>query len=33
LSLEEKKTWVESSPTKVFDIDPTSQQVGYFCVT
>jgi DNA-directed RNA polymerase alpha subunit len=33
LSLEEKKTWVESSPTKVFDIDPTSQQVAYFCVT
>ncbi|CAL5378951.1 unnamed protein product [Camellia sinensis] len=27
LSLEEKTNWVESSPTKVFDIDPNTQQV------
>ncbi|XP_002518700.2 DNA-directed RNA polymerases II, IV and V subunit 3 [Ricinus communis] len=27
LSLEEKQSWVESSPTKVFDIDPNTQQV------
>ncbi|KAL4615370.1 DNA-directed RNA polymerases II, IV and V subunit 3-like [Castanea sativa] len=27
LSLEEKRTWIESSPTKVFDIDPVTQQV------
>ncbi|GAB4835077.1 DNA-directed RNA polymerases II, IV and V subunit 3 [Ancistrocladus abbreviatus] len=27
LTLEEKKTWVDSSPTKVFDIDPNTQQV------
>ncbi|KAL7002846.1 DNA-directed RNA polymerases II, IV and V subunit 3 [Sarracenia purpurea var. burkii] len=27
LTLEEKISWVESSPTKVFDIDPTTQQV------
>ncbi|THG21809.1 hypothetical protein TEA_023206 [Camellia sinensis var. sinensis] len=27
LSLEEKTSWVESSPTKVFDIDPNTQQV------
>ncbi|KAK6946066.1 DNA-directed RNA polymerase, insert domain [Dillenia turbinata] len=27
LSLEEKRAWVESSPTKVFDIDPNTQQV------
>ncbi|KAL6013426.1 DNA-directed RNA polymerases II, IV and V subunit 3 [Asimina triloba] len=26
LSLEEKKNWIESSPTKVFDIDPSTQQ-------
>ncbi|GMH23628.1 hypothetical protein Nepgr_025471 [Nepenthes gracilis] len=27
LSLEEKKSWVDSSPTKVFDIDPNTHQV------
>ncbi|KAF8404965.1 hypothetical protein HHK36_009860 [Tetracentron sinense] len=27
LSLEEKRNWIESSPTKVFDIDPNTQQV------
>ncbi|KAH7672285.1 DNA-directed RNA polymerase II subunit RPB3 protein [Dioscorea alata] len=27
LTLEEKRNWVESSPTKVFDIDPNTQQV------
>ncbi|KAI3972174.1 hypothetical protein MKW92_051206 [Papaver armeniacum] len=27
LTLEEKQSWVESSPTKVFDIDPSTQQV------
>ncbi|KAL5788246.1 hypothetical protein ACOSP7_005195 [Xanthoceras sorbifolium] len=27
LTLEEKKAWVESSPTKVFDIDPNTGQV------
>ncbi|XP_072969865.1 DNA-directed RNA polymerases II, IV and V subunit 3-like [Typha angustifolia] len=27
LTLEEKRTWVESSPTRVFDIDPNTQQV------
>ncbi|KAK9286369.1 hypothetical protein L1049_014763 [Liquidambar formosana] len=27
LSLEDKRSWVESSPTKVFDIDPNTQQV------
>ncbi|KAJ9705120.1 hypothetical protein PVL29_003254 [Vitis rotundifolia] len=27
LTLEEKTSWVESSPTKVFDIDPNTQQV------
>ncbi|VAI30684.1 hypothetical protein VPH35_089575 [Triticum aestivum] len=27
LTLEEKQSWVESSPTKVFDIDPVTQQV------
>ncbi|KAJ8763407.1 hypothetical protein K2173_002290 [Erythroxylum novogranatense] len=27
LTIEEKKQWVESSPTKVFDIDPVTQQV------
>ncbi|KAK9690916.1 hypothetical protein RND81_09G163100 [Saponaria officinalis] len=27
LTLDQKKEWVESSPTKVFDIDPNSQQV------
>ncbi|XP_020109766.1 DNA-directed RNA polymerases II, IV and V subunit 3-like, partial [Ananas comosus] len=27
LTLEEKSSWVESSPTKVFDIDPNTQQV------
>lgn len=27
LTLEEKRIWVESSPTKVFDIDPNTQQV------
>ncbi|KAE9613648.1 putative DNA-directed RNA polymerase [Lupinus albus] len=27
LTLEEKKEWVESSPTRVFDIDPVTQEV------
>ncbi|KAI3919540.1 hypothetical protein MKX01_018363 [Papaver californicum] len=27
LTLEEKQNWIESSPTKVFDIDPNNQQV------
>ncbi|KAL7246917.1 hypothetical protein ACSBR2_001931 [Camellia fascicularis] len=27
LPLEDKRNWVESSPTKVFDIDPNTQQV------
>ncbi|XP_077245307.1 DNA-directed RNA polymerases II, IV and V subunit 3-like [Tasmannia lanceolata] len=27
LTLEEKRDWIESSPTKVFDIDPNTQQV------
>lgn len=27
LSLEEKRSWVESSPTKVFDIDEETHQV------
>lgn len=27
LTLEEKQGWVDSSPTKVFDIDAASQQV------
>ncbi|RZS25681.1 hypothetical protein BHM03_00058908 [Ensete ventricosum] len=27
LTLEEKRSWVESSPTKVFGIDPNTQQV------
>ncbi|KAL5707065.1 DNA-directed RNA polymerases II [Ranunculus cassubicifolius] len=27
LSLDDKKAWIESSPTKVFDIDPNSKQV------
>ena len=30
LTLEEKTSWVESSPTKVFDIDPNTQQVSLF---
>lgn len=30
LTLEEKQSWVESSPTKVFDIDPNTGQVGFF---
>lgn len=32
LSLEEKQDWVESSPTKVFELDPATQQVksSYF---
>jgi DNA-directed RNA polymerase II subunit RPB3 len=28
LSLDEKQEWVESSPTKVFELDPISQQVS-----
>lgn len=27
LTLEEKRSWVESSPTKVFDLDPVTHQV------
>lgn len=30
LTLEEKRSWVESSPTKVFDIDQSTHQVGCF---
>ncbi|XP_068324474.1 DNA-directed RNA polymerases II, IV and V subunit 3-like [Pyrus communis] len=30
LTLEEKKAWVESSPTKVFDIDPKTDKVVVF---
>ena len=30
LTLEEKTSWVESSPTKVFDIDPNTQQVCFY---
>lgn len=30
LTLEEKRSWVESSPTKVFNIDPNTQQVFFF---
>lgn len=30
LSLEEKKEWIDSSPTRVFDIDPVTQQVCLF---
>ena len=30
LTLEEKTSWVESSPTKVFRIDPETQQVSLF---
>lgn len=29
LSLEEKREWVESSPTKVFELDPNTQQVRF----
>ena len=32
LSLEEKRTWIESSPTKVFDLDPVTQQVLFFLI-
>lgn len=32
LTLEEKQAWVESSPTRVFDIDPNTQQVGHFLI-
>lgn len=32
LSLEEKRTWIDSSPTKVFDIDPVTQQVLFFLI-
>lgn len=30
LTLEEKREWVESCPTRVFDIDPVTQQVGFY---
>lgn len=30
LTLEEKQSFVESSPTRVFDIDPNTQQVCLF---
>jgi DNA-directed RNA polymerase II subunit RPB3 len=30
LTLDEKRSWVESSPTKVFDIDPNTNQVSMF---
>jgi hypothetical protein len=33
LTLEEKTSWVESSPTKLFDIDPATQQVSLFSST
>lgn len=32
LSLEEKREWVDSSPTRVFDIDPVTQQVVSICL-
>lgn len=28
LTLDEKRTWIESSPTKVFDLDPNTYQVS-----
>jgi hypothetical protein len=31
--LEEKTSWVESSPTEVFDIDPATQRVSLFSST
>lgn len=30
LSLEDKRSWIESSPTKVFEMDPITQQVFSF---
>lgn len=30
LTFDEKRSWVESSPTKVFKLDPISQQVSLF---
>ena len=30
LTLEQKKEWVESCPTKVFDIDPNTHQVSQY---
>lgn len=30
LTLEKKGEWVESSQTKVFDIDPNTHQVGMY---
>ncbi|XP_028096996.1 DNA-directed RNA polymerases II, IV and V subunit 3-like [Camellia sinensis] len=32
LPLEDKRNWVESSPTKVFDIDPNTRQVWAWAV-
>ena len=29
LTLEEKREWVDSSPTRVFEIDPVTQQVRF----
>lgn len=29
LSLDEKRAWIESSPTKVFDLDPNTGQVSF----
>ena len=30
LALDEKRSWVESSPTKVFHLDPITKQVSLF---
>lgn len=30
LTLEEKREWVDSCPTRVFEIDPVTQQVHFF---
>lgn len=30
LSLEERRAWVDSSPTKVFELDPDTGKVGTF---
>jgi hypothetical protein len=33
LTLEQKTSWMEISPTEVFDIDPATQQVSLFSST
>lgn len=32
LTVEEKKDWIESSPTKVFELDPDTDQVSFSLV-